>query len=783
MKFNTLLAKVVNVFLLIVCFFAVIGCDKDEEVVEVGIDINSSATTIAEGEMISLSVSVTGTENQSFTWSISHPEILSIDVNYNALLKTTVTADTVITVTVTSNSDPTKSDSVEIIAKASPVIEPTVPAPPAENVVIGIEGASEIKSAKSITLKAVVSGTENQAVTWSIVDGADYASINAEGILTAKDSESDHNIKVQATSVADPTKSAIKTVTLVGKPILTQAMIDQISTDKLSFDGYIQINLYTTGIFEKLHQTYNTPIKTSMDGTNWYAEYQNGETGTNMQMFFKNHNNVACQVGVSFMNDEEYFPMLDDAENEVSWQDAGLYNSFQNLTVNDFAFNEDIWRYEYIGTNKRLVEKMIASANPYDFNPTGFSLIIEEGEVLGIHSKATADYTIVAGYKAMQELFAAINYGDTVKVPTISKYSHEDIHDDLAVAIENMRNLDSYTLDFMENTATLGFQAVESGFTETITENDCYFQPYQVSYDLAGEMVKNYQSGSTYGYKKINDNLYNTYYEVENGYVATRAYESDFENAKPTFAFAAEIFREYYVDEETGETTYYVDPIMSTVASTFYYGVGNDINLYGIFATSQDYLWGQTYKPYVVVKDNYIIEAGFYYYVGSIYGIVELHYSDFNNAAMPEDVNIEFETRQVPTLWSQLTIEVSEEGSTTTEDDVTVNALEYLKNFYEDENIGEKLPFFGDVVGDTYGFGLTTMHLPPGGNMLLPAVMLYYDVPLGLDYTIDASIAAVEALLVEEGFIKNAHGWYQKGEICVAPTDSSLDFVIYIWKA
>ena len=199
-----------------------------------------------------------------------------------------------------------------------------------------------------------------------------------------------------------------------------------------------------------------------------------------MQMFFKNHDDVACQVGVSFMNDEEYYPMLDDYGNQVSWDDAGLYNSFVNLSVDDFQFNEDIWRYEYVGSNKAIVDRIIASANPYDFKATNLSLIIEDGEILGIHSKASADYSIVAGYKAMQELFVTVNYGDIVNVPVISKYSHDDMHDELAIAIENMRNLDSYTLDFMENTVTLGYSAMEIGFTETITATDCYFQPYEV---------------------------------------------------------------------------------------------------------------------------------------------------------------------------------------------------------------------------------------------------------------------------------------------------------------
>ena len=68
---------------------------------------------------------------------------------------------------------------------------------------------------------------------------------------------------------------------------------------------------------------------------------------------------------------------------------------------------------------------------------------------------------------------------------------------------------------------------------------------------------------------KINDNLYNTFFTNKaGGYNATRAYQTDFSAAKPTFGFAAEIFRSYYVNAKDGTTTYYVDNVMSSVAST-----------------------------------------------------------------------------------------------------------------------------------------------------------------------------------------------------------------------
>ena len=93
------------------------------------------------------------------------------------------------------------------------------------------------------------------------------------------------------------------------------------------------------------------------------------------------------------------------------------------------------------------------------------------------------------------------------------------------------------------------------------------------------------------------------------------------------------------------------------------------------------------------------------------------------------------------------------------------------------------MPFFGDVLGDTYGFGLTTLHMPGGSNTAKNAILFYYDVPLGIDYTIDEPLNDLRIFLESLGFIKNQYDEFTKGDIVVAPTDSSLDLVIYVWKA
>lgn len=65
------------------------------------------------------------------------------------------------------------------------------------------------------------------------------------------------------------------------------------------------------------------------------------------------------------------------------------------------------------------MKKVVASANPYNFEPKALGLLIDEGQVMGIYAESNDDYSISEGYLAVQELFVAINKGETVVVPQI----------------------------------------------------------------------------------------------------------------------------------------------------------------------------------------------------------------------------------------------------------------------------------------------------------------------------------------------------------------------------
>lgn len=668
------------------------------------------------------------------------------------------------------------------------------------NITIAISGPSEVKSGKSITLNAkVTNATSDSSVIWEVVEGSDYASIDNNGVLSANVVAEAKIITVKATSNEDSKVFTTKVVTIVTKEVLTQSMLDILDTDTISFDGYINIELYTTGKYPEHYGTYINTIKTAMDGTNWYAEYDNAETGTKMGMYYKNHNSKACEIGLNFMNEEQYYPMIDDKDNhEVSFIESGLYNNLKNLKVSDFTFNEESWRYQYVGSDAKFLEKVVASANPYNFIPVKFELIIEEDEILGIYMTSDDDYSIVDGYRGVQELICCINTGSTVDVKTISKFDSTPEHEDLRQAIANMQALDKYQLQYKELVAsylTNGY--TEAGYTETITPNYVYFEPFKIGYKN-GEETHDKIPYSEYGFKKINENLYNAFitsndadkklpieeYNKNYKLKASRAYASSFKDVWPSFAFAPEIFRRIEIDPENeNRKTYYVDEIMCNVASCFYYGLGNDANLYGIFAAKGMISQTESFTPYVVVEDGYITDACFYFYLGSLYGVVELEYSNFNSEEISDTKELTFETRNVPKSWDELTIFVSSDSGSTQDDDEK-NAKEVLIDFFDDEEICNKLPFFGNVLGDTYGFGLTTIRKPgeDKNGTHVPAIDFYYDVPLGIDYSIDQPLEDIGNYLLELGFIKNQYGEYYKGNIYILPVDSSLDLNIYVWS-
>lgn len=602
-------------------------------------------------------------------------------------------------------------------------------------------------------------------------------------------SASNVDSSIPSSNVSSSTSSSSSSSQTQEKPNLTQSMLDVFNVDKLSFDGNEEIKLYDIRT-NKYKSTYTLPISTYMDGEHWTAKYVNNSTQVETTIYYAKHNGLANQVNLSLNNVESYEPLKDDLGNKISWDDGGLYNSLKGLSVTDFEYSTVTGRYHYIGSSETLVKRVSSSANPYDFVGKDLSLIIEDNEIIGVNILGEDDYTLSSGAKAVPSLILTVNYGDVVEVPTIKKFTYdEDTQSYLKTAIQNMKNLTSYNTRVRILTQSMYSSGIQvSGYYETVTNDDLVYNT--LSTNTNGESIKD--DNGIYGYHDFKNGTINTFSNqvdnenkpIQNSYVANRAYLEDSINKfKPSFDFAPEIFVLGKYDQTTKERTYFVDESMSRVASTFYYGVGSDVNLYGNFAARGYTSSTTSFTPYVTVnEDGYINYACFYFNLGLMYGVVEIDYSDFNTASVESD-NITFEQRNLPSSWNELTI-INSHGDDDTSEDEVINAKDFFVNFFNDENILDTLPFFGsnNCLGDAYGFGITQKYRPTGMSYYLSAVNLYYDVPLDNDNTINSSLNKVYSYLESLGFVNKGNRRYVKGNITVEPVDSDLDLMIYIYK-
>ncbi|MDY4187262.1 MAG: hypothetical protein SOX77_05395 [Candidatus Borkfalkiaceae bacterium] len=685
---------------------------------------------------------------------------------------------------------------------------------------------STVKNGETVIFAANVSGSEDEndkkvKFTVENPDGAltEVSRTDTAITFTANEVSGDKPVKVTAVCVADEKVSVTKAVTVVAKTELTQGMLSALCGEReaASFDGFVLIDVYKEvdlgdEVITTFVQSNTVTMRTAMEKGRWFAEFENANTGISQQIFCESDDEgYACETGIDFKNQERRLPVKDENGEKITWHDSGYYNGFKGLTLADFDFDSENWRWRYVHAGDARVKNIVSSCDPYNFyvsNETTFELIIDGGEVIGICAVSGKDYSIVSGYMAIQKLFVSLDTSENAVVPQMPVYTKIEDYTDAATkaeyrklqaAIANMQALDSYKTEFINISAMRGLTTTSvSGYQEIVTDGICYFRPYDSR--LSAEEDK-YTDSSSYGYRDNGDGTYNTFFAGETGFEPTRAYKGDFKNIKPSFDFCAEIFnRGCYVDEENGLTRFVADEAMSTVASLFYYGVGNDISLYSLFATVATS--GSTeFATYVDVQqvdgEYYIVASGFYYSIDAqgIYGVVDITYSDFNSATVSDGISAAigaFKAKRIPSSWADVSIIVS------TESDELKQADKFFEeNFFGKGNVPalsgieiSDIPFFGDAdngLGDCFGLGMIQKYIKStaSGNKTIDTIKLYYDVPLGTDYTIDASLDTLDKFLKLKGFEKatDGSGEYRKAgcNLVIRPADESLDLFVYIW--
>ena len=219
----------------------------------VAVTISPAAAQVLIAGHQQFTATVTGTSNTAVSWSVagsgcsgSACGTISTSGLYTA--PSTIPSPPQVSVTATSVADPTKSAtaSVTVIPPVAVTISPTT---------------VQLLTGGHQQFTATVTGTSNTAVSWSIAgsgcNGTACGTISTSGLYTAPSAApSPSQISVTATSVADPTKSATASVTIIPPVGVTVSP----ATAQLITGGHQQFTATVTG-------TLNTAVSWSVSGS------------------------------------------------------------------------------------------------------------------------------------------------------------------------------------------------------------------------------------------------------------------------------------------------------------------------------------------------------------------------------------------------------------------------------------------------------------------------------------------------------------------------------------
>lgn len=162
----------------------------------VSVTVQPVLATVSPGQHVHFTAAVTGTMNPNLRWLLSGPGTLSQNGDYIA--PTSIPTEQNVSVTITSEADPSKSVTAMVTLK--PISVSLLPA------------SVELWASQSRRFSATVQGTPMQAVRWSL---SGRGTLSQDGVFVAPSSiPVDQVTRVTATSVLDPSRSATALVML-----------------------------------------------------------------------------------------------------------------------------------------------------------------------------------------------------------------------------------------------------------------------------------------------------------------------------------------------------------------------------------------------------------------------------------------------------------------------------------------------------------------------------------------------------------------------------------------
>ena len=241
-----------------------VGNGKDIPVIK-SLAIDQTPFSLQCGETADLTATITGTATDlSYSWSLSGNSSTNTTISSDGKLQIAAdeTAES-ITVTVTSNFDSTRSDSITVtVTQEAPTISKMEFDQPAAEVYVGSTTRYSVKVEGTQTDKSLiwsVSGNTSSDTKITYTGSDSYSSyVNGYAYLTIGTDETAPTVTLRATSVADPAKYKEYVITILQTERITELALnydaDAIYLNNSYTEGEVQtqiknnISTSTTGV-------------------------------------------------------------------------------------------------------------------------------------------------------------------------------------------------------------------------------------------------------------------------------------------------------------------------------------------------------------------------------------------------------------------------------------------------------------------------------------------------------------------------------------------------------
>ena len=568
------------------------------------ITITTSKDTIAEGETIMVSATVTGLKEVGYTWKVSHEDLIKIE-NGQLTLIGSVKIDTNVTITATANADESVFKSKTILVKA-PIIAGQVGE--LTNDVLG-EIANE-----SITFTGVLTdyytdfnnsfnNSTNQYDTLVMMaEGRWYGAWNVKG--NTNNIVSDNYRKGSVDGLTDAYGNvghALERLYINKNNEVAASVVKDYRSIPVIWEAQHLWN--HLGNLKVTDFTYNAD-----DELYSYTVSQNDMDGLYLMTYLS-----YCLT-----------PMLEDTLSTISFK------------IENGHITKVILRTELLYYGSDTQEDADAmSYTEVELVPSNIgSTIVPEP----VRYESPENAAILSA--ALENMKQLDNYKYSAKDVTTYAPSGDSGDYEISAAASNDRVVYAKVHNYTSSVGTVG----EVGY---VTKDAILIENTgKYSYSLDDKLYHT----EYYGYKQNEDGTYDEFeYQASAlGLVGTRKVKGTLADILPNFDFSADIF-EFTGTKGTGDDLVYQFKLKATEVTR---DIAMAVSMHS-YAEDAEKSSTKTFTL-AVNKDGYIVSTSYAYNLSGVYyGNITTTYSDFNNVTLAPDTFEGYVPRQWRTTWDQ----------------------------------------------------------------------------------------------------------------------------------